>query len=160
MADDVEKIYSALRANGTGAVSGGQKANEFHPVSENEILQLESDIGFKIPSQLRKFYLDVGWGFLDVDSDGKYQNDYPNNIVSPDRLRLFWKREEVSFQYDSDLVDKDELAFFDMGDFMYLVVRPFSNLPNAVYYPRDSNPVSEDFESFIASLYRNTTFYL
>ena len=134
--------------------------NEFDKVSEDQIVALERELGFAIPSQLRRFYLEVGTGFLNVDEKGQYQNTHPNNIIDLERIRLFWKRQEVSFLYDQDLVAPNELVFFDMGDYSYLVMRPFSDNPNKVYFPFDEKSLANDFNDFIMRLYENTTFYL
>jgi len=158
--NSIVDLYKRLKARQTSDGKELPVQNEFYAVSEAEVKQLEGDLGFSLPAQLRNFYINVGSGFLNVDALGQHQNDYPNNIIDLDRMRLFWRREEVSFEYDHEIVAPDELVFFDMGSYMYLVVRPFSDQPNAVYYPRDQKPVAADFNDFVFKLYQNTTFYL
>ncbi len=133
--------------------------NSFKRVSKEEIAQWEIDNSIELPVQLKEFYLQVGHGFLNVDRLGNKQNDYPNNWVSLDRLTEFWKRTELSFQIDNEIVDEGELPFFDMGSFAYLVLRPNSPTPNAVFRPYEGQPICASIYDFTERLFEDTTFY-
>ncbi len=139
---------------------GDARFNQFWRVSENELLETEKLLGFSIPCQLRRFYLEIGNGHLVTNIKGEFQDDYFNIFVDLERMVKFWKRTEVSFGYDPEIIDKDELVFFDTGSYCYKVLRPFSDNPNAVYDPGDRKPISNSFNEFILKLYENTTFYL
>ncbi len=41
-----------------------QKDNQFYPVCETDIEEVEGTLGLKLPFELRKFLLEVGYGFL------------------------------------------------------------------------------------------------
>lgn len=160
MFSSIETCYDNLVAN-SNPIEGAQPTNnEFHPVSQEEILVLEGGLGFSIPGQLREFYLRVGWGFLNFDRSGRRETTFPNHFIPPDRVLNFWDRSEVCYEFDKDLIDNGELVFFDFGSYSHLVLRPFSDQPNAVYYPGDKIPVAKDFHSFVLRLYESTTFYL
>lgn len=149
-ADPFERIAASARE---------ANSNSFEPVSEAEIVAWESRVGLRLPSELKRFLMVVGHGFLTTDRHGQSQIDYPNNWMSLERLEQFWNRTEVSFQVDAELVDQGELAFFDMGSYAYLVVRPLGPKPNAVYRPYEKDPICGSITEFAERLFEDTTFY-
>ncbi|MDN4523980.1 SMI1/KNR4 family protein [Fictibacillus fluitans] len=58
-----------------------QLGNEFYPVSEKEIEDVESSLGLKFPNDLREFLLEVGDGFL------KKSENNINRIMGPTSIR-------------------------------------------------------------------------
>jgi len=134
--------------------------NEFWSVQEVDLVDAERRMGIAIPCELRKFYALVGNGHLVKSRGGVLQTDYFNIFVDLPRLSKLWLRDEVSFQYDAELVAEGEMPFFDMGSYCYFVLRPNSANPNAVYAPYDKKPVSDSFNEFVSQLYQDTTFYL
>ena len=102
----------------------------------------------------------VGHGHLVISREGVLQTDYLNIFVDLQRLSKLCLRDEVSFQYDAELVAEGELPFFDMGSYSYFVLRPHSDKPNAVYAPYDKKPICDSFSEFVMQLYLDTTFYL
>ncbi len=139
---------------------GNALKNEFWGVKESELVSAEKCMGIQIPCELRNFYATVGYGHLVTSRAGVSQGDYFNIFVDLPRLCNLWLREEVSFQYDAELVDEGELPFFDIGSYSYLVLRPYSTAPNAVYRPYDQKPIAGSFDEFVLRLYQDTIFYL
>ena len=139
---------------------GHARVNSFWQVSETELSEVEAEMKIKIPSELRDFYLNVGYGNLVVDKTGRWSDVYRNRIVEPSRLPKLWNKTDLDFNIDIDLVADDELAFFDTGNQCFNVVRPLSDNPNAVYNPGDKVPITESLNQFFLRLYENTTFYL
>lgn len=41
-----------------------QQDNQFYPVCESDIKEVEGTLGLKFPFELRKFLLEVGYGFI------------------------------------------------------------------------------------------------
>lgn len=158
---ELEDLYSMLRQfRVPDHYHGNAQKNEFWRIQEANLLEAERSMGNCIPSELRNFYIFVGKGHLVRSRDGLLQTDYFNIFVDLPRLCKLWLREDVSFQYDSELVAGGELPFFDMGSHSYFVLRPSSSNPNAVYAPYDKKPISNSFNEFILRLYQDTTFYL
>ncbi|WP_409995877.1 SMI1/KNR4 family protein [Halomonas sp. DP4Y7-2] len=139
---------------------GNALSNEFWRVHEAQLREAENRMGINIPSDLREFYTTVGHGHLVRSRHGVLQSDYFNSIVDVEYLTRLWCRDDVCFQYDSEIFDERELPFFDMGSYSYLVLRPRSENPNAVYFPYDKKPVCFSFCEFVSRLYQDTTFYL
>lgn len=154
-------LYEKLKQHRVPKGNSGQaRANNFWKVDESELAEIENKMAINIPSELRQFYLKVGYGNLDVDRVGRWSNNYQNRIVEPSRLRKLWDKSDLDFNIDNDLVNDDELAFFDNGNQCFIVLRPLSDNPNAVYYPYDKIPIAASFNQFILRLYENYTFYL
>lgn len=40
------------------------KENDFYPVNQSEIEEVEKNLNLKLPSELVNFYLEVGYGFI------------------------------------------------------------------------------------------------
>lgn len=59
--------------------------NVFYPVTEEEISEAEKQIGFLFPSELKEFYVEIGYGHLasPKNSDGKCEFPPSNEILSP-----------------------------------------------------------------------------
>ncbi|WP_156912335.1 SMI1/KNR4 family protein [Roseibium algicola] len=159
--EEVDKIFSELNQfRVPDDHRGNAQKNEFWKIEEAELADAEKRMGIMIPHELRRFYAKVGSGHLVRSRKGVLQTDYLNIFVDLRRLSELWLREDVSFQYDAELVADGELPFFDMGSYSYFVLRPHSANPNAVYAPYDKKPVSNSFNEFVLQLYQDTTFYL
>lgn len=157
----VDSMYAELRQFRVSCdYRGNALENEFWKVHETSLVDIEKRMGIAIPRELREFYRAVGHGHLVESRDGTLQTDYFNIFVDLQRLSKLWLRDEVSFQYDAELVAKDELPFFDMGSFSYFVLRPHSANPNAIYAPYDKKPICGSFNEFVQQLYLDNTFYL
>jgi hypothetical protein len=51
------------------------------------------------------------------------------------------------------------MPFFDVGEQTYLVTRPSSDHPNAVYWPDGKSEVSDSLGAFFKDLYLRAGFY-
>lgn len=51
--------YESMKAN---------QENSFYPVTENEIKEVEKELNLKFPKELVNFYIEVGYGFIKVQS--------------------------------------------------------------------------------------------
>ncbi|EBW3349901.1 SMI1/KNR4 family protein, partial [Salmonella enterica subsp. enterica serovar Javiana] len=85
--------------------------NTFYEVKLFEIEEVENELGIRFPEQLRKFYLEVGYGFIS-GSDGNV-----NRIMDPYSVRDFRLRQN-DFEYYPDIEIYDEfednkLIFFE-----------------------------------------------
>lgn len=159
---------------GKGIVFAG---NMFMEVSESEITESEAKLGFRFPEGLRQFYLEIGSGQLRCpasDPDGPEMAN-PNLLLDPsDVAGLYLKDGETLplFPIEEDQLSKDEvvelqfevaddgeLPFFDMGDMIYLVTRPHSDDPEAVYLAHDGNQVAKDMYDLMEKLHANPNLF-
>lgn len=129
-------------------------ARRFQKVSMEDIVEAEKLIGCDLPNQLKKFYLDIGFGWL---GDDKY-NNANNLIIHPlDMADLYLGDSE--FSPPEGFLDGD-LPFFHVGNDRFLVLRPKTSSPNKVF--RDSgeeDSVADDIYDFIKKLFDDAVFY-
>jgi hypothetical protein len=133
--------------------------NVFYPVAEGEIVDAESRLGVRLPEQLRTFYHEVGYGFFKSARPLTERSGftYINRFLAPSQVAdlLTGQDEEVS---PSEGFDEGELPFFEVGDRLYLVIRPSTRHPNQVCWPY-GDQISEDLIEFTKRLAVNPRFY-
>jgi hypothetical protein len=108
-----------------------QKDNQFYPVSENDIEEVEGTLGLKFPFELRKFLLEVGYGFLQ-------RSEYNiNRIMGPFSIRdARLKVNDFKFYPDIEVyedLEKDKLIFFEVNESALLLIEISEEQNNAIY---------------------------
>ncbi|MBT2183894.1 type II toxin-antitoxin system antitoxin YxxD, partial [Bacillus subtilis] len=87
------------------------KENDFYPVNQSEIEEVEKNLNLKLPSELVNFYLEVGYGFI------KGSEFNTNRILDPYSVRDFRLRiNDFEFYPDIEIYDEfenDKLIFFE-----------------------------------------------
>lgn len=137
----------------------GDLRTAFWPVDANQLMLFEANTGMKLPPELRTFYEKVGHGRIQLSRDGEWAEFDLNIIVDPERLASLFMRTDPSFEVDAELVEDGDLPFFDIGSHSYLVMRPCSAAPDAIYWPYDAVPISENIWDFAERLLTNPRFY-
>ncbi len=140
------------------------RGNWFEPVSNTKISEAEDRLRFAFPSELKKFYLEIGYGFftksfLERDTSGM---DYSNRLLDPLSIADIMLLGYESGQLHPDVEFKPgDMPFFEVdGGDTFLFMRPQSEKPNAVYGML-GELIEEDFEKFIWRLYyESPTFYM
>lgn len=143
--------------------------NWFRLITQEEIEEAEKRLGFILPLALKEFWLEIGEGTLYVPYKGEsgWLNNY---IYSPKEIAdiILLKEEsnlilpEAVEYFDEGYIDisKGEIVFFEVVGSDFLVMKPNSDKPDAVY-DMIGNIVEESFERFIWRLYyESPTFYL
>lgn len=127
-----------------------EPANVFTPVGLDELRAAEDALGTPFPEALRSFYLAIGGGFLRVSANGLVVRNHPNRVIFPEEVPLLVAgRHELT---PEEGFDEGELPFFEVGDQLFLVMRPASACPSGVYWPF-GDVIEEDFERFVRRLY-------
>lgn len=149
--------------------------NVFFGVSEDDLRENEEKLGFRFPEGLRQFYLEIGHGQLVCpasDPDGDPVADM-NTILEPDVIAAMYLNDPDSMPYDADdeetrqwLLDRftntteeGELPFFEIGEGYFLVTRPQSDAPEAIYHSGDEEPVARNMAEFMERLHADPLFY-
>jgi hypothetical protein len=131
--------------------------NCFWPVSKDNIEEEEKKLGFSFPSELKAFWLEIGYGFFKqgIEDTGL---THVNRVLSAKSVRRM-------LLDPSDLARPREgfpegvMPFFDLGESTYLVLRPTSTHPHRVYWPGGKEVITETVVEFFTKLYRNASFY-
>jgi hypothetical protein len=134
--------------------------NVFLPVPSEEIEAAEMSLGYSFPPQLRRFFEEVGYGFVAMGTeDAKRDTNLCNRIVPPKGIisllfdpNYYWRPSE-GFR-------PGRMPFFDTGDWTYLVMLPQSGKPDAVYWNDGTNQIADDLVEFLDRLHKHAGFYV
>jgi hypothetical protein len=135
--------------------------NDFYPVSLASITDAEERLGYSLPSELRAFYEEVGSGFFTIGvKDSERDPSLVNRVVSPMGIVELLFDTTCQYRPYEGFVE-GVLPFFDCGEGTFLVLRPRSSNPNAVYWPSgvESQRITSSVISFFDELYERAGFY-
>lgn len=99
------------------------------------------------PKELYDFYTEVGYGFLNRESDSAI-----NRLIDPESVADIRLRED-EFEYDPDLdmyEDLNKLVFFEVVEGLYFSISVDENDKNAIYYV--DTIIAESLEEFLKRL--------
>jgi hypothetical protein len=133
--------------------------NVFYRVSDAEIVESERRLAFHLPDELRAFYQEIGYGFFKTVTPQVIGDNYNyiNRFLAPSQIAdLLLGDDEESMP--SEGFDAREIPFFEVGDRLYLVLRPSPTPPNQVAWPF-GDKVSDDLVEFTKRLAANPRFY-
>lgn len=116
---------------------------------EKILLQVETDLGFKLPTELRAWYLEVGVCRIPFGEQTPYSS--PNNVLMPTHMPQLvggicsWMEPDI-------VVEPRTLPFFERDAGLFVCVHPFSANPNAVHWMWGEcigNSVAEFFRNML-----------
>ena len=125
--------------------------NWFMPVSEDEIRAAEQRMGMSFPDALRQFYLEVGSGFLRATEGEKRVTANVNRILDPAEAAAL-RLGEVEGSAPLEGFEEGDVPVFEVGDQLFLVMRPSTAKPDAVYWMYGEQ-VAPTFEDFVRRMY-------
>jgi hypothetical protein len=133
--------------------------NRFWPVDPADVEDAERRLGVRFPGQLRTFYAEVGCGFLAQGKEDRRRGpSLVNGVLSPVEIAsLLLDPSEPARPAEGFM--PGVMPFFDVGEQTYLVMRPSSSQPDAVYWPDGKSKVSDELEAFFKDLYQRAGFY-
>jgi hypothetical protein len=141
--------------------------NSFTRVALQDIKNAEERLGFEFPKSLKEFWLEIGSGVINKAINGKDAFYHANYIFRPDEIAdIMLLREESDYilpeaaEYIGKGYIKDnDIIFFEIADMSsFLVMKPSSDKPNAVY-DEIGTLIEEYFEKFIWRLYYESPDY-
>lgn len=137
-------------------VVANQQDNQFYPVCEADIEEAERTLGLKFPFELRKFLLEVGYGFL----QGSEYNI--NRIMGPSSItdaRL--KVNDFELYPDIELyedLEEGKLIFFEANESALLLIEISEEQNNAIYY--DDIKIADSLEEFLEKVMEDDGYYV
>lgn len=130
--------------------------NNFYPVTENEIKEVEKELDLKFPKELVNFYIEVGYGFI------KGSEFNINRIMDPYSVRDFRLRvNDFEFYPDIEIYDEFEinkLIFFEGSESALMSIELNENNRSAVYYY--DIQIATSLEEFLRKIEENDKYYL
>ena len=151
---------------------GGINSNCFGGVSKTEIENAEKKMQKKFPSELHKFYEEIGYGMLRSphNTPPDYQF-YSNNEILPPHIAVDYMMGVLEHSEDGrysdyymsesayELLQPGDLPFFEIGDSSsFMVMKLNSDNPNAVWF-MGHEKIEDSFEKFIWNLYYDDPSY-
>lgn len=127
--------------------------NIFYPLSQDDIKKAEIEFGYELPTELKEFYLQIGYGFFH-----KAQGDINRLIDTTSLFQINLKQDEFEFDPDlevyDDLYNGEKLLFFEVNEGVYLAIDKIAeNGKNKIYYT--DSKISDSLEEFIKSFLNN-----
>ena len=141
--------------------------NYFLPVSEEEIKKAENILGYIFPSELKLFYQEIGSGTLSGgEKNSEKSHSLMNDILPPLVSARFatgvlrWDdQEHWMLEATYELLSLGDLPVFEIADSTsFMVMKPLSDNPNAVWY-QGYEKIEDSFEKFIYNLYYDDPAY-
>jgi hypothetical protein len=133
-----------------------EKNNSFYPVTEDEILRTEEKLGINFPKELKAFYLEIGYGFI----EGSEYNI--NRVMDPFSVRDFRLRTGAfEFYPEIDLYDHFEdgkLIFFESDESALLSIELGGSEKNKIFYY--NMPIADSLEEFITKVQENDNYFV
>lgn len=133
--------------------------NVFFSVSEEQIKQAEEELGVSFPGQLKSFYRQIGYGFLNYSNNTSPKYDatsFTNLVISPIAIVKWLKEVEenqiFAEEYGYDLLEKGDIPFFNWFDYRYFIMKCNSSDPNIVW-DIYGGKVADSFNEFIWRMY-------
>ncbi|MCY8198934.1 type II toxin-antitoxin system antitoxin YxxD [Bacillus subtilis] len=139
--------YNFIKAN---------KENDFYPVNQSEIEEVEKNLNLKLPNELVNFYLEVGYGFI------KGSEFNTNRILDPYSVRDFRLRiNDFEFYPDIEIYDEfenDKLIFFEGSESALMSIELNDNNENPIYYY--DIQIATSLTEFLRKIEKNDQYYL
>ncbi|KWX80754.1 SMI1/KNR4 family protein [Paenibacillus jilunlii] len=130
--------------------------NTFYPVTENEINSMEKALNLRIPIELKKFFLEVGYGFI------KGSENNVNRIMDPYSIRDFRLREN-DYKYYPDIeiyeeFEVDKLIFFEGNETALMSIDLNESSNNPIYYY--DIQIAGSLKDFLIEIEKDDKYYL
>ncbi|MEH7821145.1 SMI1/KNR4 family protein [Bacillus altitudinis] len=130
--------------------------NSFFLVTEKEILDVEKELDLKFPKELIRFYIEVGYGFI----NGSEFNT--NRIMDPYSVRDFRLRvNDFEFYPDIEIYDEFEnnkLIFFEANESALMSIELNEKDRSAIYYY--DIQIANSLEEFLTKIQEDYKYYL
>jgi hypothetical protein len=143
--------------------SPGAEINSFYKVEDEEIKNAEEKLGYKFPEELKEFWREIGSGLFrsSVPEKGITQKDWVNALLYPSEIAtilLEGAESEMISEEMLDLLEEDEVPFFNVTGFDYLT---YKTTDESFKVYNLGIKVADSLEEFVHQLYyESPTYYL
>ena len=93
-----------------------KKKTIFYPIYQDEIDEAESLLKMELPKELKRFYQEIGCGFLNSD-----KKTFFNRFMDAISVADFRLRQDI-YEYNPNL-DDDSLVFFEVTELNFLTIK-------------------------------------
>ncbi|MCY7816208.1 SMI1/KNR4 family protein [Bacillus haynesii] len=128
--------------------------HEFYELKENDLIKAEDRLGFLFPKELREFYLEIGYGFINGN------NNAINRFLDPATIADITLREDI-YEFDPDLdgiyEDEDKLVFYEVNEGVYLTLDSNKTDKSSVFFL--DKKIAGSLEEFIKKVDQNDRYF-
>ncbi|HDR8123348.1 TPA: SMI1/KNR4 family protein [Bacillus cereus] len=126
----------------------------FYPIYQDEIDEAESLLQMELPKELKRFYQEIGYGFLKSD-----KRTFFNRFMDPISVVDFRLRQDI-YEYNPNL-DDDSLVFFEVTELNFLTIKfkEKNELGQCPIYSEDEK-IADSLEEFLIKMDENPDYYI
>ncbi|MBG0973027.1 SMI1/KNR4 family protein [Bacillus cereus] len=126
----------------------------FYPLPKEEIAEAEDLLKMQFPKELKRFYEEIGYGFL------KTNKTLINRFMDPFSVVDFRLRQDI-YEYNPNLDDDESLVFFEVSEISFLTIKfkqenELGQCP--IYY--GSTKIADSLEEFLIKMEGNPDYYI
>ncbi|KZD35029.1 1,3-beta-glucan synthase regulator [Bacillus cereus] len=131
----------------------------FYPLKSEEIEEAEDLLKMKFPKELKNFYIEIGYGFLEASSKFFF-----NRFMDPFSVADFRLRQDI-YEYNPNLDDVDDddesLVFFEVTELNFLTIKfkEENELGQCPIYSEDEK-IADSLEGFLIKMDENPDYYI
>ncbi|MDR2996294.1 SMI1/KNR4 family protein [Bacillus cereus] len=127
----------------------------FYPIYQDEIDEAESLLQMELPKELKRFYQEIGCGFLKSDT-----RTFFNRFMDPISVADFRLRQDI-YEYNPNLDDEESLVFFKVTELNFLTIKfkEENELGQCPIYSEDEK-IAGSLEGFLIKMDENPGYYI
>ncbi|WP_377887533.1 SMI1/KNR4 family protein [Alkalihalobacillus sp. R86527] len=122
------------------------KDHKFYNLEEPTIKSAEGRMGIQLPDELKTFYNEIGYGFINRGSSAI------NRLIDPESVADIRLKEDV-YEFDPDLdiyTDSNKLVFFEAVEGLYLSISLSNRGTSPIYYI--DTKIADSLEEFLRKI--------
>ncbi len=109
-------------------------------------------MGFRLPSSIRDFYCEAGYGFIKTDVN------FYNRIMAPGEIADFMCDSEEYGYVDKSIYDEDEVPFMQIAYEDFLTIEYKNGEEGAIKYFGEI--IAESFSEFLDKMMESPNYYI
>lgn len=130
----------------------------FYPLKSEEIEEAEDLLKMKFPKELKNFYKEIGYGFLEASSKFFF-----NRFMDPFSVVDFRLRQNI-YEYNPNIDgvdDEESLVFFEVTELSFLTIKfkQANGLGQCPIYSEDEK-IADSLEEFLIKMGENPDYYI
>ncbi|MES5928500.1 SMI1/KNR4 family protein [Bacillus cereus group sp. MG9] len=130
----------------------------FYPLKSEEIEEAEDLLKMKFPKELKNFYKEIGYGFLEASSKFFF-----NRFMDPFSVVDFRLRQDI-YEYNPNIDgvdDEESLVFFEVTELSFLTIKfkQANELGQCPIYS-GSMKIAGSLEEFLIKMDENPDYYI
>ena len=130
------------------------KKHIFYRLSPDTIEKAEEALGRQFPEQLKKFYIEIGYGYF----YDKEMTDI-NLFMSPRQIVDYYQGTgNYVYSEDREFKNADELVFFELDSNIHMTIKTEGENTGKIFFGHKTI-AAEDLESFVKLLDENSGYY-